>query len=251
MKKQLPVHSQSAYLESGTIPYRPLHSNLRTVAPGLERLQRSTWLPRHRHRDAYALIAVDGAFDQVNYAGRVNARPGDLILQPTLDCHANRTLSKQVTILRLPWPAVKDAGGVFQLYDLDAIVRAAQRDTDEAIALVARELNGRVPAAPRIDDWEDLLAQQIVEGRVGELRDWARAHAIAPETLSRGFRSRFGVSPSRFRLEWRTRTACLRIASGSVGLRDIAEETGFSDQAHMSRCVRKLTGARPVDWRPR
>ena len=75
---------------------------LRTVAAGLERLERAGWLPRHRHRDAYALIAVDGVFEQVSYAGRVLARAGDLLLQPTLDCHANRALSEHVRVLRLP-----------------------------------------------------------------------------------------------------------------------------------------------------
>ena len=107
------------------------------------------------------------------------------------------------------------------------------------------------PRAPRLDDWEDVLARQIVDERVGELRDWAHANAMAPETVSRGFRRRFGVTPARFRLEWRTRAACLRLLSRAGALRDIAAETGFADQAHMSRCVREMTGATPRDWRPR
>ena len=222
---------------------------LRTVASGLERLERSGWLPRHRHRDAYALIAVDGIFEQVSYAGRVVARPGDLLVQPTLDCHANRALSEHVRVLRLPWRFEPGTGGVHALRDLDAVVRAAQRSPDEALALIEREVALSASRAARDGDWEDELAQQIVAGRVGELRDWARANAIAPETVSRGFRRRFGVTPSRFRLEWRTRAACLRLASRAGALRDIAAETGFADQAHMSRCVLDMTGATPGEWR--
>jgi hypothetical protein len=30
-----------------------------------------------------------GAFEQASYAGRVTVRAGDLMVQPTLDCHAN------------------------------------------------------------------------------------------------------------------------------------------------------------------
>lgn len=224
---------------------------LRTVVPGLERLERSGWLPRHRHRDAYALIAVDGCFEQASYAGRVTARPGDLLVQPTLDCHANCTLGDGVRILRLPWRVEVGTGGVHALRDLDAVVRAAQRSPAEALALIERDIAGRAPAPPRMDDWEDLLARQIVDDRVGELRDWARANAMTPETVSRGFHRRFGVTPSRFRLEWRTRAACLRIASRAGALRDIAAETGFADQAHMSRCVREMTGATPSAWRAR
>ena len=221
---------------------------LRSVTPGLERLEPSEWLPRHRHLDAYALIAVDGVFEQVSYAGRVTARPGDLLVQPTLDCHANRTLGQHVRVLRLPWRAEAGSGGVFALRDLDAVVRAASRSPDEALALVERDVLQVAARAARADDWEDLLARQIVDGLVGELRDWARANAIAPETLSRGFRRRFGVTPSHFRLEWRTRAACLRIAARAGALRDIAAEEGFADQAHMSRCVLEMTGARPRDW---
>src|ERR1700761_9839394 len=125
---------------------------LRTVAPGLERLERAGWLPRHRHRDAYALIAVDGVFEQVSYAGRVLARPGDLLVQPTLDCHANRSLSAHVRVLRLPWRFEPGTGGVQALRDLDAVVRAAQRYPDEALALVERELATRPPPAARIAD---------------------------------------------------------------------------------------------------
>ena len=222
---------------------------LRTVASGLERLERSGWLPRHRHRDAYALIAVDGIFEQVSYAGRVVARPGDLLVQPTLDCHANRALSEHVRVLRLPWRFEPGTGGVHALRDLDAVVRAAQRSPDEALALIGREVALSASRAARDGDWEDELARQIVAGRVGELGDWARANAIAPETVSRGFRRRFGVTPSRFRLEWRTRAACLRLASRAGALRDIAAETGFADQAHMSRCVLAMTGATPGAWR--
>ena len=227
----------------------PAAIRLRTVAPGLERLERAGWLPRHRHRDAYALIAVDGVFEQVSYAGRVLARPGDLLVQPTLDCHANRSLSAHVCVLRLPWRFEPGTGGVHALRDLDAIVRTAQRSVGEALALVEREVAATAARPARIDDWEDELAREIVDGRAGELRDWARAHAVAPETLSRGFRRRFGVTPSRFRLEWRTRAACLRLASRADALREIAAETGFADQAHMSRCVLEMTGATPGRWR--
>jgi AraC-like DNA-binding protein len=226
---------------------------LRSVAPGLERLERSGWLPRHRHREAYALIAVDGVFEQASYGGRVTARAGDLLIQPTLDCHANRTLGGHVRVLRLPWRFEAGTGGVHALADLDAVVRAARRSPDEALELVERQVAAGAPSTPCVDDWEDELARQIVAGGVGELRDWARANAIAPETLSRGFRRRYGVTPSRFRLEWRTRAACLRLASraGANALRDVAAETGFADQAHMSRCVLEMTGATPGQWRAR
>src|SRR3954470_24038380 len=99
------------------------HAILRSIRPGRERIPAFDVAPRHRHREAYALIAVGGWFDQAGYAGRVRARAGQLIVQPTLDCHANAIGPGGAEILRLPWPREEGYGGLYDLDDLDALVR--------------------------------------------------------------------------------------------------------------------------------
>ncbi len=50
-----------------------------------------------------------GAFEQASYAGRVTVRAGDLMVQPTLDCHANGLPSRHAHVLRLPWDGMREA----------------------------------------------------------------------------------------------------------------------------------------------
>jgi AraC-like DNA-binding protein len=221
----------------------------RTIVPGRETLPRGYDLPRHRHLEPYALVVIAGAFEQTSYAGRVVATAGDLLVQPTLDCHANRLLSGGATILRLPWIHVEGPGGVYRLRDLDGIVRLAARDVHAASAAVRAEVAGRDPLAAAQADWPDLLALDIRRGRVRRLSEWAEAHGLAVATLSRGFARVYGVVPARFRGEWRARGAWLKVVGTADGLARIAAAAGFADQAHMTRSIIELTGAPPSYWR--
>jgi len=218
--------------------------DLRTVALGREDIAPRDHRPRHRHLDAYAIVVIRGGFDQVSYAGRVHVTAGHLIVQPTLDCHANRALGG-VQILRLPWPPVDDFGGVYTLRDLDAIVRTAERDVREAAALAAQSCS-RVMAVA--NDLPDELAAILARERAS-ISAFAERAGVAREVVSRSFTAAYGVSARRFRVEVQTRAAWLRIVRAREPLAAIALATGFADQAHMTRCVRALTGATPAAWR--
>jgi AraC-like DNA-binding protein len=223
-------------------------SFFRTIVPGRETLPRGYDLPRHRHLEPYALVCIAGVFEQTSYAGRVIATAGDVLVQPTLDCHANRLLAASAQILRLPWTHVEGPGGAYRLRDLDGVVRLAARDVRAASAMVRAEIARRDPIAGR-SDWPDLLALDIRLGRVKRLSEWAEAHGIAVETLSRGFARLYGVVPARFRGEWRARGAWLKVIGSGDGLARIAAATGFADQSHMTRSIVELTGAPPSYWR--
>lgn len=223
--------------------------SFRTIVPGLETLPRGHCLPRHRHLEPYALLLVAGAFEQTSYAGRVTVRSGDLLIQPTLDCHANRMLSGEARVLRLPWSHVPGVGGVYRLRDVDRIVRAAERDWREASELVRLEIGQRDPVAGGEADWPDMLAVDIRSRRVRHLSEWAVSNGLALETVSRGFARLYGVGPARFRGEWRAREAWLQIVGTSDKLVRIAAAAGFADQAHMTRSIVELTGAPPSYWR--
>lgn len=219
------------------------------ISIGREQLAPDHCLPRHRHLMPYAILAIAGRFDQDGYAGRVQVNPGDLLIQPTLDAHANRMQSGcGATILRLPWSDVDGLGGVYALADPDAIVRAAERDLDEA-AHLAREQWARALARPAQADLPDQLAADLTRGRVTSLRRWSESAGVARETVARGFSAAFGVSARQFRAELRARDAWLAIVRTRDSLAAIAAETGFADQAHMTRSVRALTGASPSAWR--
>jgi AraC-like DNA-binding protein len=218
--------------------------NVCDIVPGRERLAPGSDRPRHRHLLPYAIVVLRGSFDQTSYAGRVRVVAGDLLVQPTLDCHANRLASADAEILRLPWHDV-DSGRCVALADVDAIARAAERDVHEAVAL-AREGGDARRAA---NDLRDELATALAGGEVGSLGAWARARGVARETMSRGFSLAYGVSARRFRVELQARAAWLAIVRSRRTLAAIAQEAGFADQAHMTRAVRAVTGSTPARWR--
>jgi AraC-like DNA-binding protein len=225
-------------------------SFFRRVTPGIETLRSSFSLPRHRHLHAYATVVLSGSFEESGYVGRLRATAGDVLIHPALDCHANRMISAGVKLIRLEWPGAETTGGLYRLHDVDAIARAAERDVAQASLLLQEALRKRHPLPPGTrNDWPDLLAGVLARDASTEIGSWAGAQGLAPETVSRGFAAAYGIAPAAFRAELRARSAWLRITRGSGALCDIAAETGFADQAHMTRWVHRVTGAPPVCWR--
>jgi AraC-like DNA-binding protein len=222
------------------------HPFLREIRPGRETIEAGLVMPRHRHIDAYALLVVAGALSQVSYGGRVRLTAGDILVQPTLDCHSNVTSGAQV--LRLAWPAVEGLGGVYRLENLDEIVRAAQHDADEA-SLIAQASVERCARSACARDWPDLLANDLAAGRVRRLRHWAERNALEAETVSRGFTRAYGIGPAQFARELKVRAAWLAIARTRASFAAIAADTGFADQAHMTRSIKAISGAPPRAWR--
>jgi AraC-like DNA-binding protein len=206
-------------------------------------------IPRHRHLGAYAIVVVEGSFEQTNYAGRLIARTGDILVQPTLDCHANTMISNGARILRLPWPLEQGVGGAKSLRDLDEIIRLAERDYVAATQMAFKEVSEGGLRRGEIRDWPDLLAVELVSARFTSIMEWSDAQGLARETVSRGFSRAFDVSPATFRTEMRARQAWLRCVTTRERFADIAAETGFADHAHMTRHVRAFTGAPPKFWR--
>ncbi|MDE3116679.1 MAG: helix-turn-helix transcriptional regulator, partial [Pseudomonadota bacterium] len=128
----------------------------------------------------------------------------------------------------------------------DAIARAEERDPAAARALLEEQIR---PAVPIAEDWPDVLARDLLSDPNRHLDAWADQHGLAPETISRRFSKVFGVTPTSFRLEARTKHALDRIVHSAMPLAAVAAAAGFSDQAHMSRAIRALTGRPPNAWR--
>ena len=214
--------------------------------PARQRLEGGDHAPRHRHARAYAAVVLTGDYIEAGDAGRRRVSPGEVILHHRFEAHANRFGGRGAVVLNLPLPDDWSAPAPFmRLADPDAVVRGAERDPREAVeALIA----GLLPAAPDIPDWPDLLAETLRRDSQLSLGDWARAHGLAAATVSRGFRQAFGISPIRYRAETRA-LAAWRALSSAVPLADLAAETGFADQAHMTRAIVALTGRPPGAWR--
>lgn len=226
------------------------NSRFRKTSPGIETLPSNFSLPRHRHLHPYATVVLAGCFEESGYNGRIHATAGDVLIHPALDCHGNEMGSAGVKLIRLDWPDASGIGGLFHLDDVDELARTTEKDVIEATHLLERVLHENSSfSAGQKNDWPDLLLADLARNASTEIGAWAEANGLARETVSRGFTAAYGDTPSIFRAELRARSAWLRITRGPDRLCRIAAETGFADQAHMTRWIYRMTGATPSVWR--
>jgi AraC family transcriptional regulator len=64
--------------------------------------------------------------------------------------------------------------------------------------------------------------------------------------FSRAFTRSVGVSPHRYVVHLRLRRAVELVRDGKFGLAEIAAKTGFADQSHLTRWVRRVHGVSPA-----
>lgn len=92
--------------------------------------------------------------------------------------------------------------------------------------------------------------QHSYRGRV-RLTDAAKAAGLAPTYLSQIFSTEMGEPFSRYVQRVRVNRVRELLSSTSLSLSDIAELCGFTDQSHMTRIFRALTGTTPAVFRRR
>lgn len=213
---------------------------------GWQRWNSRAYIPLHRHNHAYAALVLSGSYEESGSRGRFRAGPGDVLLHEVFEAHLDRFQKSGARIFSLGLQAWPSGPPMARVADPDRIVRTAERDAAEASALLLADLRARPSVA---HDWQDMLAADLLSDPDWRLDDWARRSALAPATVSRGFRRIFGMTPAAFRLQARARRALTMVTASQVPLAAIAATTGFADQAHMSRAIRALTGAPPGRWR--
>ena len=224
--------------------------SFRTIKAGIELLPHHISLPRHRHFSAYATVVLAGSFEEAGYSGRIVASAGDVLIHPTLDCHANRMVSAGAKLIRLNWPDATGIGALYHTDLIDELARLAEKDVEAATETLISAVNKKLAPSPhQKNDWPDQLLGDLTRNSTESIGEWAEQKGLARETISRGFTLAYGVVPSIFRAEMRARTAWLRVTRTTDSLSRIATETGFADQAHMTRWIHRISGIPPASWR--
>jgi AraC-like DNA-binding protein len=220
-------------------------SNVRQSLSSGERLS------RHRHPYPYAAVVLAGAYREAGSGGRFRVRSGEVMFHDAFEAHLNSVEPAGAVILNIPMSvhipmSPRDAGGAhFGVADVDALAAMAERDL---FAAAQELLDSLVELPAPAGDWPDLLAADLRRNAVPCLADWSARHGLTPHSLSRGFRAAFGVTPKRFGLECKAHAALRRIRVCGDSLCSIAMDSGFSDQAHMTRTVADITGSPPSRW---
>jgi AraC-like DNA-binding protein len=204
---------------------------------------------RHTHDHPYAAVVLRGGYEEAGDSGRFFVSEGDVVFHHSFEAHLNRSFPKKVVVLNLPLNTlpIEGAGAWRAGHALDEICRAVERSEGDAAELLLSLSLERITSQP---DWPDLLAGALRRDRSLRLKEWASTHNLSPWSLSRGFLQVFGTTPEAFRLRARTHRAFQMIRKSRRPLAAIAAEVGFSDQAHMSRNIKALSGESPRQWRP-
>jgi len=198
-------------------------------------------MPRHRHVEGYAALVLAGGYIEAGDRGRIRVQAGQVVIHGAYEAHQDHFASAGALVLNLPLVGNPElVTGVVK--DADAIARQAERDLLGAAALLQETLR---PVEARLTDWPDQLAAALSAQRDFSIEDWAGEIGLAPQSISRGFRLAFGVSPKRYRLEQRTLRALRKLQSWPGTLADLAADVGFADQAHLTRAVLAMTGVAP------
>ena len=219
---------------------------MRAVSSLRQRLSSGERLSRHRHPYPYAAVVLAGAYREAGSGGRFRVQSGEVIFHGAFEAHLNCVEQTGAVILNIPMRPRDACRAHFGVADADALAAMAERDPFAA----AQELLDSLVELPMASgDWPDLLAADLRRNAVPCLADWSARHGLTPHSLSRGFRAAFGVTPKRFGLECKSHAALRRIGMCADSLSSIAVDSGFSDQAHMTRAMVEITGCTPSRWR--
>jgi AraC-like DNA-binding protein len=197
-------------------------------------------LARHCHREPFIAVLLTGTYIEAGDRGRVRVGPGDVVFHDAYESHLDLIGQGGAVVLVLPGAATppRESGCVD---DVDFIARIAERDPVEAARYVIANLR---PARRCLSDWPDRLAADLQADPSLAIHHWADAAGLRHESISRGFRRAYGITPLAFRARARALKALARLTSRE-SLAHVAAGCGFADQAHMSRSIRALTGRTP------
>ncbi len=250
-----------------------------TAADGIERADvhlSSFAFEPHRH-DTYAIGVTTAGVQRFGYRGsRRTCLPGQVhVLHPdelhdgaagTDDGLRYRILYLAPELVRQalgeralpfvpepvhdPTPATELLRTILQEID-DPIDDLARTEIAATVADTLRALCGRPVARPApidlraVDTVRAHLAAHACEPTSAETLE--RIAGTDRYTIARHFRRAFGTSPDRYRTMRRLGHARLGIERGTP-LAEVAIETGFADQSHMTRQFKRTFGLTPARW---
>jgi len=141
---------------------------------------------------------------------------------------------------------------------LTHVPASAMLDTTESLPMPDDEnflLAGLEFALPTFDAVDDLVADLerldlLSDDPVAMAAIRGQAPAASQRSVQRHVASATGLSATRIRQIVRARTAAERLMRGDPVL-DVAHDLGYSDQAHLTRDVKRLTGFTPGQTKQR
>ena len=207
----------------------------------------------HRHEQVQRSLLLAGSYVEDSEAGRREVHCRTLSIKPAGFEHEDGFGRAGALILSVQHEA--GDGGASD-YHLSAWPRSVPPQ-----AMTVGEGGGHASGCPCPDTkrsahipssarpWLIEARQRLLQQPQMAVTTLARTLGKHPVHLARQFRTTFGETPSEVRQHDRSARAIDQIVRSSRTLSDIAFDVGFSDQAHMTRALKAMTGWTPADLR--
>lgn len=212
---------------------------------------------RHAHDELQISIVLRGSMREDSGGVSHHGTAGDIIIKPAGVMHSDAFDAARIVCLDAD-PSRVDV----------PFPRYAWHRATEATAAAVRLAHGFLDGTGIDEDLDDLLAaipsaitpDRALATRAARALEDSFAHPPGIEDLAanlgvhrvhlaRVFRLQWRCSPRDYIQQLRVRAAAHGLASTARALAEIAFETGFSDQAHMSRVFRRRMGMTPAAFR--
>ena len=226
-------------------------------------------VPSHEHEYPYITMLLKGRYREPHRRGESYFIPFSAVFHPaharhsgivdevggqffTLELGASWMDSMQTD---LPADSVFDWHGERILWPMLRLLREYHaRETQSPLTMESLILeiisavaaNGQNAMAMPVHCWRLLLEKIHASFRESiRVHDLASAAGIHPVHVARLFRRYSGVTPGEYLQRLRVQQACRLMQEPERSLSEIASESGFADQSHMNRVLRRFLHCSP------
>jgi AraC-like DNA-binding protein len=108
------------------------------------------------------------------------------------------------------------------------------------------------PVRGGLAPWQERRAREILRANIKRgvaLKEVARECGLSVAHFSHAFRRTLGVAPHKWLIEQRVVLSKEKLRDNGLSLSDVATESGFSDQSHLTRVFGQTVGISPGAWR--
>jgi len=231
-------------------------------------------VPRHQHDAPYLSLLLEGAYQERGEDFDIRYEPYTLVYHCANTVHEDEMLGPSrffaVSLLSEWEPVIAELGGspahVFELHGGDPIWLALrlyreflsrEHATQASVRALVYELCAHV-ATQKTDDAHEPHWVSHVDRAINErfrepidIAAMANEIGVHPSHLCRAFRRFRGHTVTDALYGARVQHVARRLVESDEPLSAIASEAGFSDQSHMTRIFKRVTGYRPGEHRRR
>ncbi|HEX8843442.1 MAG TPA: AraC family transcriptional regulator [Pyrinomonadaceae bacterium] len=234
----------------------------------------SSTMPRHTHDLAHISIILQGAYTEHYGRKQRSGEPNVLVLHPPGEDHLVRFHQAGARVFSIhiksrwlervrDYSKVLDRPGDFRggvPAWLAVRLYREFRQTDEVSPLIFESLVLEIIAttsrAARLSErkvprWLEQV-REMLHARLSEDATFARiadAVGVHPVYLARQFRKHYRCTMGEYVRRLSVEAACREILASDAPLCEIASQTGFYDQSHLTNTFKRLTGMTPGEYR--